>query len=461
MIHANAQRTANKRIMTWNKFKQSIRLSWPMICISGLFVLILLEGRLHTDSQALNGSRNPILYHFAELGTLGGSNSWAFGINDDGKVVGGSEVEAKKPGYTLPFVYDSTANSRLMSLPVPKVAGLSMATTIGLDGEITGYVGTGTANRNFDSESVRGAVWKSQRTLPRIVATKDSENNRVTAVTASGTLIGLSFGYRALDKSVDAKRVYEEHPFAAHLTLTDATSPGKPTLKLIKIPVDVVGEMVILPGGDILCVVAKTNFESGQLQTIEFASKDKTIRVLHGNFGKIPAGQGGARILRASSNGKYVAATFPTVSSEPRTRLDDMNDWERDQQNKSYVSRVDLRLHKLSWKKLLGLPNMPLATVQGVNDAGFVVGSVLQRLNTVSTNVQPRRRAVVWLNSSNLPRDLNDLIPEDTGWELISATSINNNGSIVGYAKRKKNVLSSLLNSSSDTHAFLLTPVKQ
>jgi probable HAF family extracellular repeat protein len=44
--------------------------------------------------------------------------------------------------------------------------------------------------------------------------------------------------------------------------------------------------------------------------------------------------------------------------------------------------------------------------------------------------------------------DLNDLIPQDSGWELNGASAINNKGQIVGYGSI-----------NGQTHAFLLTPI--
>jgi probable HAF family extracellular repeat protein len=76
---------------------------------------------------------------------------------------------------------------------------------------------------------------------------------------------------------------------------------------------------------------------------------------------------------------------------------------------------------------------------RAINNAGKVVGD-----SSISSGWS---HAVLWDN--NLIKDLNNLIPPKSGWELIRANNINDKGQIVGYG---------YINGHS--HAFLLTPVK-
>ena len=62
----------------------------------------------------------------------------------------------------------------------------------------------------------------------------------------------------------------------------------------------------------------------------------------------------------------------------------------------------------------------------GINDAGIIVG--YSDVYTVSSGWQ--HDAVVWKNGALI--DLNSLLPENSGWVLNYAHSINNNGEIVG-----------------------------
>jgi probable HAF family extracellular repeat protein len=73
-----------------------------------------------------------------------------------------------------------------------------------------------------------------------------------------------------------------------------------------------------------------------------------------------------------------------------------------------------------------------------VNKAGVIVGE--SALSDGS-----RQRAVLW--DDNGVADLNMLIPPDSGWDLWSASAINDKGQIVGYGRY-----------NGDSAVFLLTP---
>jgi probable HAF family extracellular repeat protein len=75
-----------------------------------------------------------------------------------------------------------------------------------------------------------------------------------------------------------------------------------------------------------------------------------------------------------------------------------------------------------------------------INSAGEVVGLV----GVVGNN--PNYRAFVWTKAAGM-KDLNHLIPPNTGWYLWSASSINTSGQIVGYGQLH-----------GQYHGFLLTP---
>lgn len=75
----------------------------------------------------------------------------------------------------------------------------------------------------------------------------------------------------------------------------------------------------------------------------------------------------------------------------------------------------------------------------GINDAGVVVGTHL---------VGTEYRAFIW-DSDNKMRDLNSLLPENSGFLLVVAYAINNKGEIVGYGYKT---------GSTDATAFVLVP---
>jgi probable HAF family extracellular repeat protein len=84
----------------------------------------------------------------------------------------------------------------------------------------------------------------------------------------------------------------------------------------------------------------------------------------------------------------------------------------------------------------------------GLNDLGQIVG--------YSETASGDTHAFLWENGHGM-QDLNNLIPGNSGWELLRALAINKDGQIVGAGKRDTNgdgVLDAV-------HAFLLTPIKE
>lgn len=76
-------------------------------------------------------------------------------------------------------------------------------------------------------------------------------------------------------------------------------------------------------------------------------------------------------------------------------------------------------------------------SANSINDATLVVGS--QQISTTTS------QAVLWEDGELL--DLNTLIPADSGWELVSASKINNKNQIIGTGKI-----------NGESRGFLLTP---
>jgi probable HAF family extracellular repeat protein len=101
--------------------------------------------------------------------------------------------------------------------------------------------------------------------------------------------------------------------------------------------------------------------------------------------------------------------------------------------------------HAVKWDasgkiKDLGLLNGGTYSVAfGVNDSDAVVG-----YGNISTNAP---HAMIWTPLHGV-RDLNSLIPANSGWTLINANAINNVGQITGYGSH-----------NGHNHAFVLTPV--
>jgi probable HAF family extracellular repeat protein len=97
----------------------------------------------------------------------------------------------------------------------------------------------------------------------------------------------------------------------------------------------------------------------------------------------------------------------------------------------------------------LGTLGGAVSAAWSINDSGVVVGSAdpagVDTLNW-TYNGEPGGHAFLWKNGVML--DLNNLIPNGSGWTLTIAHAINASGQIVGTGK----------NPNGQTHAFLLTP---
>jgi len=80
-----------------------------------------------------------------------------------------------------------------------------------------------------------------------------------------------------------------------------------------------------------------------------------------------------------------------------------------------------------------------------INNYGQIVGYLARYRGDYFDNY----RALLWENKIMI--DLNDLIPNDSGWVLREAKSINDLGQIVGHG----------INPDGNVHAFLLTPIPE
>jgi len=88
----------------------------------------------------------------------------------------------------------------------------------------------------------------------------------------------------------------------------------------------------------------------------------------------------------------------------------------------------------------LGTLGSDYSIAYGINDVGKVVG------DSFTSSGQPH--AFLWNNGKMF--DLNNLLSDNSGWELVSAQGINNRGQIVGYG----------FFYDQGYKAFLLTPVR-
>lgn len=108
---------------------------------------------------------------------------------------------------------------------------------------------------------------------------------------------------------------------------------------------------------------------------------------------------------------------------------------------------IDNIIHAVLWEggviKDLGLLNSNATKANDINNRGTVVGYSFTTLTNSPSDVP--QQAFVWKNG--IMRDLNKLLPANSGWELNTARAINNRGQIVGEGKF-----------NGKNRAYLLTP---
>jgi probable HAF family extracellular repeat protein len=118
--------------------------------------------------------------------------------------------------------------------------------------------------------------------------------------------------------------------------------------------------------------------------------------------------------------------------------------------NRSGLVVGDANGHAFSWSSSAGFKKLPVSTGVGtssaaaVNNAGEIVGSA----QVTRGSALPVFHASLWQNGAM--QDLNDLLPASSGWELVSASAINDRGQIAGNGVHNGQERAFLLNLSGN-----------
>ena len=128
----------------------------------------------HWQSLFLDGP------HWQDLGTLGGSRSYAFGINDSGAVVGMSDVQPGNFPTTHAFL---DQDGKMTDLTPGHDVYASRATAINRKGDVAGQIYR-EGERGTMAALYRSGKWESLGTLPGYVS------SYATGINANDTVIG-------------------------------------------------------------------------------------------------------------------------------------------------------------------------------------------------------------------------------------------------------------------------------
>lgn len=349
-----------------------------------------------------NKEKEVALYSITDLGTLGGPQSEAYGINNSSQIVGNSEL---KGGASHAFLWEKGHMVDLGSFPgashsIPRTAmsdsksGLSStALSINSRGQVVGMSETGGVG--LDGDTYHAALWEHGKITDLGVARyRSSIAKQVTDnTTVTGNSVDEEFENPDIRGRPEAMSfIWAKGAMHATSALADCLSLNNQGLK--------VG--CIKRGRNVKIFL----WHSGKAKEIDRLSKPQ-----------------GMLNVTINDNG-FVAGTLARMDVED-----------------AMVDPLPQAVFWIRGKRHL-LPSFPQYSntiVHDVNNLGQIVGEAQENQNNSI--------ATLWQNAKIL--DLNKLISIHSGWRLESASGINNKGYIIGTGKI-----------NGQRHAFLMKPNK-
>src|SRR6202049_2849259 len=359
------------------------------LCITALTLLTALSVPFRLAAQ------KQIRYTVTDLGTLGGTFSQAFGINNNGSVVG----IASRAGDTAyhAFLWRKGVMTDLGTLEGAAPPAYSIASSINDNDEIVGYSETSVPdplgeNTCGDSLVCLPVVWRAG--VISALPTLGGNNGQALSINDRGQVVG-----------------------AAETADKDPTCPPPPQVLVLKPAIWEKGEPRALPTGPFLNGFAVRNNEKGHVvgtvltcnvSAAYLWEKNKVINM--GTLGGVVLAPG------AINDQGQVTGTYTTTAGIDRGFL-----WQ-DGVAKDFGS----------------LPGYPVAHGGPINDRGQIVG---QACTAIACTV------FLWQNGVKI--DLNTVVPASSSLHMFDPAGINFGGEIVGLAIEK---------TTGQLRAFLAVP---
>lgn len=342
------------------------------------------------------------VYTITDLGTLGGANSSALDVNNDRQATGNSSLPSLEPGATgstlRGFVWsEGTGMANLGSLPGATTNRFARGYSINDAGVIVG---------EFNNDSSRAFVYDpatgAMEGLTRLAG--DTDNGVAHGINNAGVIVGISSNGTTsrATKWTKSGGVY----VAADLGSADGLSTSPARAWAVNEAGDAAGvsrnalgvsQATLWTGGSAVNLTSL----GGGLYSQAFGLNDSSVVVGASVVGKVSPGISTDLYRAFQWDGVNGIVELPTLATQPT--------W----------------IH---------------SEAKDVNNSGVVVGNVAQLYGSPSFG----GAAVAWIDGAII--NLNSLLPEGSGWNLLSAEGINDAGDIVGYGTI-----------GGQSHAFLLT----
>lgn len=364
---------------------------------------------------------HPSHYAVKDLGTLGGSYSYGYGLNNGGVASGGAATESQTGGVNqTAFLWhrghmkdlgtlqgsgcpdcNSEAGGPNARGESPIISETSNAAYMGED-----FCGFGTHRQCL------GAIWKNgvMTALPTL---SGGQNGQAYWANNRGQVVGIAENGTA-DSTCSAATPFQVLRFEAA-----KWGPNGEIRELRPFPGDTVG--------------------------FAFGINDKGQTVgasgLCSNTSLPPVNPGGAHAILWEQDGSphdlgSLGGTLPNVATSINSQGDVVGT--------SLLK--DGTFHSFIWTKATGMRD--LGTLSGaIVTVASCCHTINNRKQVVGFSIDTTGNMTAFLWQDNVITDLNTLIPANSGWYLLAASSVNNAGEIVGWG---------LID--GDVHAFLATP---